>query len=100
MKRNWILGIGMALGSLGFAGQAFGQFPMRPMPRPIMMYGPQIVAHYLINGITYPVDAQRRVWGRDLMTGQWFPNGTLVTTPYGEFATDENGVTYAAVRVR
>jgi len=57
-----------------------------------------IAAVYNINGVNYPVDYNRRIWGRNAY-GVWVVTGFIQSTPYGDVAVS-GGMRYPATRVQ
>jgi len=56
-----------------------------------------VAAVYNVNGVNYPVDYNRRIWGRNAY-GVWSVIGFIESTPYGDVAVS-GGRRYPATRV-
>ena len=48
-----------------------------------------IAAIYNVNGVNYPVDYNRRIWGRNAY-GVWVVAGYIESGPYGDIAVRGN----------
>jgi hypothetical protein len=57
----------------------------------------RVEAVYSINGVNYPVDYNRRIWGRSAY-GRWEVIGRIESKPYGDIAITGFG-RYPATRV-
>jgi hypothetical protein len=89
----------------GLAGASASAQDIRPDYRYVQIqYSPgvppvSVMAVYLINGDTYPVDYRLRIWGRNV-AGQWLVTGYIIQSPYGDVAVALDGTRAPAVRVQ